>query len=358
MNELFIQKVSRKRGLLLMSNLLSSLIFRKRNQRQNAKRMEINAPNGIVESKFIQIDGTEQWISVRGEDRNNPLIFIVHGGPASSYSIFHPLLRSWEKYFTIVQWDQPGTGRTFSRNGASGSGKITFDRLIHDGIEVVEYLQANLGHQKVILVGSSVGSLTGLQMIHRRPDLFHAYVGTDQNSPDPDQIGYQIILEALTKAGDKKGLDLVRKMGTNPTQWNQKDYNKRNQHLVKTVKDVPNMIMDLILPSMLSSPTHTFRDIKDYFTGMSYSSDQLFKELVSFYETREVTSIEIPLFIFQGDSDIVTPTITAKTYFDKIKAPHKEFVLIRQAGHLACFARPDQFLEELLTRVLPYVKPK
>jgi pimeloyl-ACP methyl ester carboxylesterase len=339
-----------------MSNLLSSIIFRKRNQRKNAKRMQIHTPNGIMESKFIQIGGIDQWISIRGEDCNNPILFIVHGGPASSYSIFHPLLRSWEKYFTVVQWDQPGAGKTFSRNGATGSGKLTFDRLVQNGIEVIECLQEELRQHKVILIGSSVGSLTGIQMAYRRPDLFHAYVGTDQNSPDPDQIGYQMILDALTKAGDKKGLDLVRKMGPNPMHWNQKDYDKRNQHVVKAIKHVPNMIMDLILPSMLSSPTHTFRDIKDYFKGMNYSSGQLFKELVHFYENREVTSVEIPLFIFQGDSDIVTPTVTAKTYFDRIKAPHKEFALIRQAGHLACFARPDQFLEELLTRVLPHVK--
>lgn len=336
-----------------MSNLLTSIIFRKRNQRRNAQLMQIHTPNGIEESKFIRIGGIDQWISIRGEDRNNPILFIVHGGPASSYSIFHSLLRIWEKSFTVVQWDQPGAGKTFGRNGETGSGKLSFERLIQDGIEVVEYVKDALGQQKVILVGSSVGSLTGLQMAHRRPDLFYAYVGTDQNAPDPDQIGYQMVLDALTKSGDKKGLDLVRRMGPNPMNWTQKDYDKRNQHVVRAVKDVPNMIMDLILPSMLSSPTHTLCDIQNYFKGMSYSLKQLFEELMHFHG--EVPAIEIPLFIFHGDRDIVTPTVTAKAYFDQIQAPHKEFALIRQAGHLACFARPEQFLEELTIRVLPHV---
>ncbi len=339
-----------------MSNLLTSIIFRKRNQHRNAELLQIKTSSGIAVSKFIRIGGIDQWISIRGEDRKNPILFIVHGGPASSYSIFHSLAHAWEKYFTVVQWDQPGAGNTFTRNGEAGTGKITFDRLIQDGIEVVEYLREELEHQKVILVGSSVGSLTGIQMAHQRPDLFHAYVGTDQNSPDPNQLGYQSILDAFIKAGDKKGLDLAKKMGPNPLHWTQKDFDKRIQHLIKAVKHVPNMIIDLILPSMLSSPSHTFGDIKDYFKGMGYSSKQLTTELMHFYHNREVTSLEIPLFIFQGDNDLVTPTVTAKAYFDKIKAPHKEFALLRRAGHLACFARPDQFLEELVTRVLPHVK--
>jgi pimeloyl-ACP methyl ester carboxylesterase len=339
-----------------MSNLLTSVLFRKRNQQRNAKSLQIHNPNGIAESKFIRIGGIDQWISIRGEDRKNPVLFIVHGGPASSYSIFHALQRSWEKYFTVVQWDQPGAGNTFTRNGEEGTGKITFDRLIQDGIEVAEYLQKELGQQKVILVGSSVGSLTGIQMAHLRPDLFHAYVGTDQNAPDPDQLGYQAILDALTKAGDKKGLAFIKKMGPNPMNWTKKDSDKRVQILIKAVKNVPNMIMDLILPAMLSSSMHTFGDIKDYFKGMGYSSKALTQELIHFYPDREVTALEIPLFIFQGDSDVVTPTVTARAYFDKIKAPHKEFALIRQAGHLACFARPEQFLTELITHVLPQVK--
>lgn len=338
-----------------MSNLLSAVVFRKRNQRRNAELLKIQTPNSIVEDKFISIGGIEQWISIRGEDRNNPILFIVHGGPASSYTIFHSSIRSWEKYFTVVQWDQPGAGKTFARYGKE-TGALTFDRLIGDGMEVVEYVRGELGQEKVILVGSSVGSLIGIRMAHRRPDLFHAYVGTDQNSPDPDHAGYHLVLEALREAGDKKGLELIKKMGPNPKHWSQKDFDKRNQHVVKTVKNVPNMITDLILPAMLSSPNHTFRDIKDYFKGMSYSSEQLFQEMID--GSDEINALEIPLFIFQGDSDIVTPTVTAKAYFDKIKAPHKEFALLRQAGHLACFARPNQFLDELMTRVLPHINQK
>ncbi|WP_263703723.1 alpha/beta fold hydrolase [Bacillus thuringiensis] len=86
---------------------------------------------------------------------------------------------------------------------------------------------------------------------------------------------------------------------------------------------------------------------------MNFSQDQLFNELMVFNVKKLGLRFEVPIFIFQGDKDILTPTELAKAYYDEIKAPHKEFVLIKNAGHLACFARPDQFLEELIGRVRP-----
>ncbi len=123
--------------------------------------------------------------------------------------------------------------------------------------------------------------------------------------------------------------------------------------MVKAIRDVPNMIMDLFLPSMLSSPEHKMSDIIDIFKGMSFSLDHLFGELMNFDFDKVGYHFELPFFVFHGDRDIITPTVTAKEYYDKIEAPYKEFVLIRNAGHLACFARSEQFLEELIKRVRP-----
>lgn len=340
---------------MTQSTILSKIILRKRNQRKNAKMLHIDTPNRVTESSYVKIGGIEQWISIRGEDHKNPILLFIHGGPASTYSIFSPLLRSWEKHFTIVQWDQRGAGKTYTRNGKVGCGMISFDRLAQDGIELTEYLVHKLHHQKLILIGSSVGSLIGIMMAKQRPDLFHAYVGTDQNSPDPQLLSYQLTLDALSASGQSKGVKLVERMGPDRSSWSQKDFDKRNQYIVKAVKDVPNMITDLILPSMLSSPEHKMSDLIDYFKGMSFSLERLFGELLNFDFNKVGTSFKLPFFVFHGDKDIVTPTALAQSYVDMIEAPYKEFILIRDAGHLACFARTEQFLEELLNRVYPLI---
>lgn len=337
------------------TNILKQIIMRKHNQNKNAKLLQINTPNSIVESSYVKIGGIDQWITIRGENRNNPILLLIHGGPASAYSVFSPLLRSWEKYFTVVQWDQRGAGKTFGKNGKDGCGTITFERLAKDGIEVTEYLTAKLGQPKVILIGSSVGSLIGIMMANRRPDLFHAYVGTDQNAPDCQNLLHEITVNAVRATGNTKGVQLLEKMGTDRSQISRKDVDKRNRILVKAIRGVPNMITDLILPSMISSPEHKIQDIMDFFKGMSYSLDQLFAELINFDFKKVGMQFELPVFIIHGDNDIITPTELARLYYNEIEAPHKEFVLIKNAGHLACFARADQFLEELLTRVRPLI---
>ncbi|AJY73550.1 alpha/beta fold hydrolase [Paenibacillus beijingensis] len=335
------------------NNILPDLILRKRNQRKNARILRMNKPNSIVESRFVRIGGIEQWITIRGEDRQNPVLLFIHGGPASPYSIFNPLLRSWEKHFTIIQWDQRGAGKTFRKYGRDDSGNITFERLAQDGIELTDFLCDYLGHQKIILIGSSAGSLIAMIMVKLRPDLFHAYVGTDQNAPDPQFLSYQLALDAFRDAGLIKGIRLIERMGPDRSNWNRKDFDQLNQFLVKSIRTVPNMIMDLMLPSMLSSPDHTMRDLIEIFKGMHFSLDHLFNELMAFDFSRFGLRFELPFFVLHGDSDIFTPTTAAKAFFDEIEAPLKEFVRIKNAGHLACFARPDQFLEELIRRVRP-----
>ncbi len=339
------------------NNILQQIIMRKHYQNKNAKLLQINAPNSIVESSFVKIGGIDQWITIRGENRNNPVLLLIHGGPASTYSIFNPLLRSWEKHFTVVQWDQRGAGKTFGKNGKDGCGTITFERLAKDGIEVTEYLIAKLGQPKVVLIGSSAGSLIGIMMVKLRPELFHAYVGTDQNAPDSQNLLHKITINAVQASGNTKGVQLLEKMGANRSQISRKDIDKRNRILVKAIRDVPNMITDIILPSMISCPEHKIRDIMDIFKGMSYSLDHLYTELINFDFKKIGMIFELPVFIIHGDNDIITPTQLAKLYFNEIEAPYKEFVLIKNAGHLACFARADQFLEELLTRVRPLAAP-
>ena len=61
----------------------------------------------------------------------------------------------------------------------------------------------------------------------------------------------------------------------------------------------------------------------------------------------------IPIFVIQGEEDFTTPTALARQYLESIKAPRKEFVLIKDGGHFAVFMRSDQFLQELVAGVRP-----
>ena len=109
----------------------------------------------IDEGLFVDINGIEQWITIRGRDRRNPVLLLLHGGPGFPMSFMAPAFASWERDFTLVQWDQPGGGATWSKNAASGHGPMNVERFVADGIAVTEWVRNRLHTQKVVLMGSS-----------------------------------------------------------------------------------------------------------------------------------------------------------------------------------------------------------
>ena len=73
----------------------------------------VKDPKGIEELKPVKIGGVDQWLHIRGRNRNNPVLLYLHGGPgAPNIGFFDAIQRPWEDYFTVVQWDQRQTGKS------------------------------------------------------------------------------------------------------------------------------------------------------------------------------------------------------------------------------------------------------
>jgi pimeloyl-ACP methyl ester carboxylesterase len=335
----------------------SVLLHRRLRQRKIAARLRIHGSNGLVEEGFHKIGGIEQWIGIRGESVENPVLLIVHGGPGSSCSIFTPLIRSWESYFTVIQWDQRGSGKTLGRTGQDGTGELTMDRLIRDGIEVAEFVRARLHKDKVILLACSLGSTFGLSMIRRRPDLFSAYVGTDQNvgMVRDREVIHRSAIDRLRMIGSKKGVAELERIGSDPSRWTAEDYMTSARWTMKSDPEFFQRIMTLLKNAIWFSPSQGLLDIRHFITGMHFSLAQLINDIRSYDAWQEGTRFEVPFFVFQGAEDVLTVPSLARAYFDDVTAPVKGLTLIRNAGHFAAFTQPEQFLHELLTQVLPLV---
>ncbi len=179
----------------------------------------ITAPQGIDEGKYLKVGGIEQWVTIRGEDRANPVVLLLHGGPGDATNPWgHAGFRTWLKTYTVVQWDQRGSGRTLGRNGRDSAATLTIDRLVQDGVELADALRRSLRKDKIILVGHSWGSVLGVLMAKAKPDLFQAFVGTGQVG-DPAR-GYHVAFDALlAKAravGDARALRELEEAGPPP----------------------------------------------------------------------------------------------------------------------------------------------
>ena len=335
--------------------VVGGLTYRKVRQRRVAKALSNDNPNRIVEERFVWIGGIEQWIQIRGEDRSNPVLLILHGGPGWPNATFTLPLRAWEKHFTVVQWDQRGVSKTLGRNGKEGSGEMTFERRISDAIELTEFLRNHLHKDKVILLAESMGTLVGVPLAKRRPDLFYAYVGTDQyvDMARNEALKYQMTLERLRVAGNTKGVAALEKIGPDPSRWDLRAWNVNMAWAFKTNLPTPSPDRKLLFPLALSSPIYTLRDLYHLFVGFQFSTAQLFEEIMAYDAQQLGTRFEVPFFIFQGESDVVTLTTLAEEYFADVEAPTKGLALIKDAGHFAAFTQPDQFLTELLSRVRP-----
>jgi len=339
----------------LATLLLGGLTYREIIRRRGATALKITNPEGIVEQRFVRIGGVDQWIQIRGEDRRNPVLLVLHGGPGSSYAVFTLPMRPWEKHFTIVQWDRRGVGKTLRRSGKPGSGEFTFERMVEDGIELAEFLRGHLGKKKLILLAGSMGNMVGAPLVKRRPDLFHAYVATDLyvNMQRNERLAHQLTVGRLRAAGNMKSAADLEKIGADPAKWNRRAWALNLAWLFRTSLPTPNPDLNLLLPLTLTSPLYSLRDVYDWFAGFQLTKDRLFDEIMA-YDVRALgPRWEVPIFVLQGESDVITLTTLARQYYDELEAPAKGFALIPNAGHFAAFSQPEYFLQELLEQVRP-----
>ena len=320
---------------------------------RNVEQFAIRSPNGIDESSFVPIGAIEQWVTIRGQDRANPVLLFLHGGPGDvttpwAFAFFAP----WEEHFTVVQWDQRGAGRTLKRNGPGIASTLTLDRMAQDGIELSEYLRKHLGKDKIILVAHSFGSVIGLQIVRTRPDLFYAYVGTGQVATEINNyvVAYDALLKQARAIGNQRAIDELTKVGPPP-------YSSGEGYGVQRKWSNAFEGADRFLPSTLGlalvAPGYSVQDINDSTEGQVFSAERLVPQTKSIGPKELGLKFSVPVFFFQGDEDFTSPTALARDYLEAIQAPRKEFVPIQGAGHFAIFMHSDQFLEELLRRVRP-----
>lgn len=328
-------------------------------QHRNAPAFAINSANGISEAGYVKIGGIEQWVQIRGQDRNNPVLLCVHGGPGGTWIPVTSLFLRWEKDFTVVLWDQRGAGKTLKASGASIAATMSIERMAQDGIEVAEYLRTHLRQDKIILLGHSWGSILGINMVKRRPDLFYAYVGTGQASDLPRSVAmdYARLLEQARAAKDTETLQALTGIGAPPF-GNLQQVAVFFQSIGKYQPASDNAAMQAMQRSLTSPPPdYSLRDV--FYQSQGFLRVPTWRVYSEMLDTKLVAlgpDIGLPVFIFQGTDDPVTPGALAEEYIQTLNAPRKELVLLKGGGHFAVWSMADKFREELVNRVRPLAK--
>ena len=328
-----------------------------------ARPKPTNTSKPIKEAMFVPIDGIEQWVTIEGADRANPMILFLHGGPGDALSPFsHALFSSWEDRFTLVQWDQPGAGKTFAKTGDSIASTLTIERVVNDGIAVADYARRRLRKKKLILFGGSWGSVIGVRMAKARPDLFYAYVGTAQIVDMKANLAatYSTVLQDPRNANNAEAVKDLESLGpppwANPTPAFVRIVRWARLFQAQRSKPLPDL-------RKILSPDYSDDDMKAWRAADDFSQAHFFgtSGAGEFWNINlEVLGSEfkIPIFISQGSGDLVAVPKLAQDYLTGLRAPDKQFVLIENTDHNALIEAPDVFLQEFLNRVRPLAVSK
>jgi len=357
-----IKKTLKYIGLLLIAAVLVTIVsvlgYRYFERRAIAQSRAIHTADGVETLEEVSIGGIGQWIEIRGESTKNPVLLFIHGGPGSAFMpVAREFQRPWEKYFTVVQWDQRGAGKTYSSNSRDAvRPTMNIERMHADTLEMAQYLRKRFAQDKIFVLGHSWGSILGLRLAHDHPELLHAYIGVGQaiNSRDNETVLYQETLAEAQKTQNQKALKDLASIAPYPSPG----------VTFQQIRVVRQWSGELIGPkgndeswmsekAIFLAPEYSLADDIGWFRGIFFSVDTLLPDLSKSDFADLGYDYRGPIFFMEGKHDPYTPSSIAKDFLDKMNDPEKHFVWFENSGHFPFKEEAQKFTDTLVQQVLP-----
>jgi pimeloyl-ACP methyl ester carboxylesterase len=345
-------------ALVVVLVVSSALLYRKYLQHKVAGERAITSPNGINSLEAVPIGGINQWIEVRGQNVDNPILLFIHGGPGVAFIPLSGAFQDpWEKYFTVVQWDQRGAGKTYARkSGELQRRTMTVPQMEQDTVEVANYLRNRFKREKIFVLGHSWGSILGLWLAHEHPEMVYAYVGVGQviNMKQNEQVAYHDALEEARKRHDDEALKALQ--STAPYSDANTDMKKvgiaKNweSHLLGPAASLDEF---LNVTRIVSTPEYSLADDYGFVRGQMDSPKIMLPEIMNVDLTKLGPGFGVPIFFLEGKQDPYCRPALVWEYSQTIKAPQMGFIWFDNSGHFPFFEEKQKFTDTLVQQVLP-----
>ena len=310
----------------------------------------------ISEKVFVNINGVEQGMFIKSKDATHPVLLYLHGG-MPEYFLTQKYPTGLEDYFTVVWWEQRGSGLSYSTDIPPET--MTLEQMISDTLEVTNYLRHRFGKEKIYLMGHSGGTFIGIQAAARAPELYYAYIGVAQMSYQlkSERLAYEYMLQQFRENGNT---EMVRKLEEAPVTMTDgipdaylavRD-GAMHSLGIGTTHDMNSVITGIFLPS-LTSRDYTLIEKVNMWRGKSQSGVSPFwDEMIATDLSIQVSALDIPVYFFEGIYDYTCSYTEAKSYFEILRAPLKGFYTFEQSAHSPLFEEPEKMLRILLEDVL------
>lgn len=330
-------------GLILLSQGTASTPKMKD---KNGKIMQ----ESIAKLEKVHVNNRNEWISIRGENRENPVLLFLAGGPGGSQmaAVRHDLAKL-EKHFVVVVWDQPSSGKSY----AAGGKHLTVDTYIEDGLALTEHLRQQFKQEKIYLVGESWGSALAIFLASKSPDDYHAVIGTGQmvDFLETEHLDYDKAMEIAESKGDTEKIKKLKENGRPPyygadVTWKSAEYLNYLSAQMSANPEIQNGGYNTFRD--LFSPEYSLMDKINYLRGIVTTFNHVYPQLYGIDLRTDYAKVDVPIYFFLGRHDINAPTALVEDYLHVLEAPHKEIIWFEHSGHSPWINEREKFVQELI----------
>jgi pimeloyl-ACP methyl ester carboxylesterase len=255
----------------------------------------------------------------------------------------HKFQRPLEEHCVCVQWDQRGSGKSFSKKVPVES--MNVEQILSDAADLSKRLREKFDKEKIYLVGHSWGTYIGMLLVDRHPELFEAFVSVGQvvDEKRSREIADSFIKQEAQKRGKEKALD---EMAKDPDGFREKWLFEFGGELYGETSYVPFIIAGL------KSPEYGLFDILRVAQGSSFSSQHMVYNSIKGPIFQTIRSVDIPVYFFIGRHDYTTPFELVKLFYEQLKAPRKMLVWFENSAHFPFYEEPQLFTQKMVNVVL------
>jgi proline iminopeptidase len=307
----------------------------------------------------ININNSIQWVLVRGNNVDAPLLIHVQAGPGlpmiSEANEMEKRLHL-EDRFLVAYWDQRGCGKSFSKDIPPET--ITLAQMADDIIACTKYLLKKYNKSKAVIVSYSIGATISLMAAAKDSSIFTAIfaAGVDVDIPYANHYALDFAMDKAIAKKNKKMIQKINELKRQPI-VESKRFQQRAEILtnlggIKAGSNYNNLLLGT-LKNILFSRYYGIGGLIKTMRGMALCQNALIPEMNSFNLFQTVTKVSVPIHFIQGNLDGIAAPLKGKEYYEQLHATNKSFTLFERSAHMPQYEEPEKF-SNLIVSFLNY----
>jgi proline iminopeptidase len=307
----------------------------------------------------ININNSIQWVLVRGNNVDAPLLIHVQAGPGlpmiSEANEMEKRLHL-EDRFLVAYWDQRGCGKSFSKDIPPET--ITLAQMADDIIACTKYLLKKYNKSNAVIVSYSIGATISLMAAAKDSSIFTAIfaAGVDVDIPYANHYALDFAMDKAIAKKNKKMIQKINELKRQPI-VESKRFQQRAEILtnlggIKAGSNYNNLLLGT-LKNILFSRYYGIGGLIKTMRGMALCQNALIPEMNSFNLFQTVTKVSVPIHFIQGNLDGIAAPLKGKEYYEQLHATNKSFTLFERSAHMPQYEEPEKF-SNLIVSFLNY----